>query len=161
DTTGGPWLGSPHGDPEILARGEVVLTFDDGPVPYRTRAILAALATECTKATFFVLGQMAAAHPEVVREIASQGHTIGSHTWSHPNLRSLSPEAMKAQIESGITAVQKAADAPIAPFFRYPYLSSSDESVDYLKGRDIAQFAVDIDPRDWRTHNAQSVVRRT
>lgn len=161
DTTGGPWLGTPHGDPGLLAKGEVVLTFDDGPLPHTTRAILAALAAECTKATFFVVGQMAVAHPEVVREVASQGHTIGSHTWSHANLRSLALATMKAQVESGFTAVQKAADAPIAPFFRYPYLSSSDASVAYLKGRDIAQFAVDIDPRDYRTRDAQSVVRRT
>ncbi|HEY7548549.1 MAG TPA: polysaccharide deacetylase family protein, partial [Hyphomicrobiaceae bacterium] len=82
DTRGGPWFGEPYGNADFLAPGEVVLTFDDGPVPGSTRVILAALAAECTKATFFVVGEMAAAHPEVVKEIADQGHTIGTHTWS-------------------------------------------------------------------------------
>ena len=79
-----------------------------------TRPILAALAAECTKATFFVLGEMAAAHPDVVHEIAKQGHTIGTHTWSHPNLKRLSDENMKVQIELGFTAAERAAGGPIA-----------------------------------------------
>src|SRR5687767_15603290 len=69
DARGGPWLGAPHGDRELLRPGEVVLTFDDGPVPHTTRPILAALAAECTKATFLMVGQMAKAYPEVVREV--------------------------------------------------------------------------------------------
>ena len=160
DTAGGPWFGAPYGNPDFLAPGEVVLTFDDGPVPRSTRPILAALAAECTKATFFVLGEMAAAHPDVVHEIAAQGHTIGTHTWSHPNLKRLSDENMKVQIESGFTAVEKAAGSPIAPFFRYPYLSHTQAAAAYLQNRNIAQFAIDIDSFDWRTRNAESVTRR-
>jgi peptidoglycan/xylan/chitin deacetylase (PgdA/CDA1 family) len=159
DTTGGPWFGGEHGDPGLLRPGEVVLTFDDGPAPDSTRPILWALAAECTKATFFVVGQMAAAHPEVVREIAIQGHTIGTHTWSHANLRQVPDPTMRAQIESAFTAVEKAADRPIAPFFRHPYLSSSRASVAYLQGRHIAQFSVDIDSLDWRLHSAEGLVR--
>jgi peptidoglycan/xylan/chitin deacetylase (PgdA/CDA1 family) len=161
DAKGGPWLGAPHGDPELLKPGEVVLTFDDGPVPHTTRPILAALAAECTKATFFMVGQMAAAHPEMVREVAAQGHTVGTHTWSHLNLRGASPTRMKGQIESAIAAVEKAADTPTAPFFRYPYLSSTRTSVDYLKSRNIAQFAIDIDSWDYLTRSPQIVVKRT
>ena len=160
DTAGGPWFGAPFGNPDFLAPGEVVLTFDDGPVPRSTRPILAALAAECTKATFFVLGEMAAAHPDVVHEIAAQGHTIGTHTWSHPNLKRLSDENMKVQVELGFTAVEKAAGSPIAPFFRYPYLSHTQAAAAYLQSRNIAQFAIDIDFFDWRTRNAESVTRR-
>lgn len=160
DTTGGPWFGAPHGNPDLLAPGEVVLTFDDGPMPRVTRPILWALAAQCTKATFFVVGEMAAAHPEIVREIALQGHTIGTHTWSHTNLRSVSAETMRAQIEAAFTAVERAADRQIAPFFRYPYLSSSPSSIAYLQSRDIAQFSVDIDSSDWRIHTAQGVVQQ-
>src|SRR5262249_62175365 len=87
DTKAGPWFGTPQGDPEFLRPGEVVLTFDDGPLPKYTQPILAALAAECTKATFFVLGEMAAEFPEMVQETAAAGHTIGTHTWSHPNLK--------------------------------------------------------------------------
>jgi peptidoglycan-N-acetylglucosamine deacetylase len=160
DTTGGPWFGEPHGNPDFLAQGEVVLTFDDGPSPHSTRPILAALAAECTKATFFIVGEMAAAYPDVVREVALQGHTIGTHTWSHANLRWLAPATVKAQIETAFTAVEKAAGGPIAPFFRYPYLSVSTTAVAYLQARDIAQFSVDVDSSDWRIRNAQSVIRQ-
>jgi peptidoglycan-N-acetylglucosamine deacetylase len=160
DATGGPWFGEPHGNPDFLAPGEVVLTFDDGPSPHSTPPILAALAAECAKATFFIVGEMAVAYPDVVREVASQGHTIGTHTWSHANLRWLASSTMKAQIESAFTEVEKAAGVPIAPFFRYPYLSSSDTAVAYLKARDIAQFSVDVDSSDWRIRNAQSVIRQ-
>jgi peptidoglycan/xylan/chitin deacetylase (PgdA/CDA1 family) len=160
DTRGGPWFGAPFGNPDILAPGEVVLTFDDGPLPHSTPPILRALAAECTKATFFIVGQMAAAHPHIVREIAVQGHTIGTHTWSHANLRLVSDGSMRAQIESAFAQVEKAADRPIAPFFRYPYLSSSPATVAYLQGRDIAQVSVDIDSLDYLLRNAQRIVRQ-
>ena len=160
DATGGPWFGTPHGDPNFLAPGEVVLTFDDGPVPHTTRPILAALAAQCAKATFFMVGEMAKEYPDLVREVAEQGHTIGTHTWSHRDLRRLSEDKMKAEIEMALNAVASAAGAPIAPFFRYPYLSYSPASVAYLQSRNVAQFAVDVDSSDWRTHSAQGIVRR-
>jgi peptidoglycan/xylan/chitin deacetylase (PgdA/CDA1 family) len=160
DTTGGPIFGEPYGNPDFLKPGEVVLTFDDGPMPGSTRAILAALAAECTKATFFMVGSMATAYPDVVREVVARGHTVGAHTWSHANLRGLSEAGMRSQIESGFTAVEKAAGSPIAPFFRYPYLANSHAATAYLKSRDIAQFDVDVDSSDWLLRNAQRVVQR-
>jgi peptidoglycan/xylan/chitin deacetylase (PgdA/CDA1 family) len=161
DTAGGPWLGAPHGDRNLLEPGEVVLTFDDGPVPATTRPILAALAAQCTKATFLMVGRMAKAYPEVVREVAAAGHTVGTHTWSHPNLATMASPRIKGQIEMAIAAVQEAADMPIAPFFRYPYLSSTGSSVAYLKGRNIAQLAVDIDSFDYLVRIPQRMVRGT
>ena len=160
NTTGGPWFGAPHGDPNFLQPKEVVLTFDDGPSPANTREILAALAKECTKATFFVVGEMIAVHPEVVKEVAEQGHTIGVHSWSHPNLAQLSLDDVKHEVEATFDAAQKASPAPIAPFFRYPYLSSSQTTVDYMKSRNIGQFAVDIDSQDWRVRSTKPVVAR-
>ena len=160
DATGGPWFGTPHGDPNFLAPGEVVLTFDDGPVPHTTRPILAALAAQCAKATFFMVGEMAKEYPDLVREVAEQGHTIGTHTWSHRDLRRLPEDKMKAQIETAMNGIATAAGAPIAPFFRYPYLSYGPANVAYLQSRNIAQFAVDVDSFDWRTHSAQAIVRR-
>jgi peptidoglycan-N-acetylglucosamine deacetylase len=160
DAKGGLWFGAPHGDADLLSPGEVVLTFDDGPAPKTTRPILAALAAQCTKATFFMVGEMAAEYPDVVREVVEQGHTVGTHTWSHLNLARLGPDAMKQQIEAAINAVEKSAGTKIAPFFRYPYLSDSPATVAYLKSRNIAQFAIDIDSFDWRTRHAQSVLHR-
>lgn len=159
DTTGGPWFGKPHGDPNFLAPKEVVLTFDDGPSP-DTRKILAALAKECTKATFFVVGEMVALHPEIVKEVAEQGHTIGIHSWSHPNLARLPLKDVEEEVEATFDAAQKASPEPIAPFFRYPYLSSSKTTVDYMKSRNIGQFAVDIDSQDWRVRSSKPVIAR-
>jgi len=160
DTTGGPWFGAPYGDPNFLQPKEVVLTFDDGPSPADTREILAALAKECTKATFFVVGEMVALHPQIVKELAEQGHTIGVHTWSHPNLARLPLDDVKHEVEATFDAAQKASPSPIAPFFRYPYLSSSQVTVDYMKSRNIAQFAVDIDSQDWRVRSTKPVIAR-
>jgi len=160
DTSDGPWFGEPNGDPNFLAPGEVVLTFDDGPSPRVTRKVLAALAKECTKATFFVVGEMLAEHPEIVKEAAEQGHTIGTHTWTHPNLARLSLPEVTREIEATCDAAQKASPEPVAPFFRYPFLSSSKLTVDYLKSRNIGQFAVDIDSSDWRVHSSKGVIAR-
>ncbi len=160
DTTGGPWFGGRYGNRKLLVPGEVVLTFDDGPKPGSTRPILAALAAQCTSATFFLVGDMAARHDDVVREVAEQGHTVGTHTWSHSNLKRLPEDKMKQQIEAALTGVDKAAGVPVAPFFRYPYLSSSKATSAYLQGRNIAQFAIDIDALDWRSRNPSSIIRR-
>jgi Polysaccharide deacetylase len=127
DTSTGPVLGHmtklPH-ERQFLAPGEVVLTFDDGPMPWITRAILATLAQHCTRATFFSVGKMAVAYPGVVREVLAHGHTLGTHTWSHPlNLKRLPLDQATAEMERGFAAVAVAAGQPIAPFFRFPGLS--------------------------------------
>lgn len=160
DTAGGPWFGEPHGDRNFLAQGEVVLTFDDGPSPRDTREILAALAKECTKATFFMVGEMVAVHPEIVKEVVNAGHTIGTHTWSHPNVARLALPELTHEVESTFDIVEKNSPGSVAPFFRYPYLSSSKLAEDYFKSRNIGQFAVDIDSSDWRVHSSSAVVAR-
>jgi peptidoglycan/xylan/chitin deacetylase (PgdA/CDA1 family) len=108
-----------------------------------------------------MVGEMAVAYPDVVREVVAQGHTVGTHTWSHANLKARSFDGIKMQIETAFTAVEKAAGVPIAPFFRYPYLNDTPSAVAYLHGRNVGQFAIDIDTLDWLHRNPQSVVRRT
>jgi hypothetical protein len=84
DTTGGPGFGFEHFKQlDFLADKEVVLTFDDGPWPGNTPAVLKALADECTKALFFPIGKHASYHPEILKQVAAAGHTIGAHTWSY------------------------------------------------------------------------------
>jgi peptidoglycan/xylan/chitin deacetylase (PgdA/CDA1 family) len=137
-----------------LADHEVVLTFDDGPWPVTTPRVLAALAQECVRATFFLIGRNAAAHPELARRIAAEGHTIGTHTWSHPSLKRIKPDAAIEQIDRGISAVQAAlhgttAPTPLAPFFRFPGFESTPATLDLLQSRGIVVFGADLWASDW------------
>lgn len=155
DTSNGPLFG--RGSHEFLSDGEIVLTFDDGPSRSHTRAVLKALEQHCTKATFFMVGRMAAADPAMVREVANAGHTIGSHTWSHAKLSSLTADKAEEEVELGLSAVATALGGPVAPFFRFPYLRPNAAAVDYLKSRAIASFMIDVDSRDFRTRDADEV----
>src|SRR5690349_15838162 len=106
DTTGGPGFGFEHFKAyDFLRDHEVVLTFDDGPWPGNTPAVLKALADQCTKALFFPIGKHAGWHPEILKQVAAAGHTIGSHTWSHKDLSKLSEQEAIDEIEKGIAAV--------------------------------------------------------
>jgi len=160
DTRAGPRFGFQYQDPGLLADGEVILTFDDGPLRAYTRPILETLAAHCTKATFFLVGRMAVADPEMVQEYARQGHTVGTHTWSHANLQALSPARARAEIELGFSAVQGAMGRPIAPFFRFPYLRDSKAATDYVAGRQFAAFSIDVDSKDYRTRDPSAVQRK-
>jgi peptidoglycan/xylan/chitin deacetylase (PgdA/CDA1 family) len=159
DTETGPQFGrTPAGEFDILADGEVVLTFDDGPSRANTRAVLAALDAHCTKATFFMVGRMAAADPAMVQEVARRGHTVGAHTWSHAKLQTMPFDKAKDEIEMGFSAIARALQGPVAPFFRFPYLRSNPDTVGYLKSRQLAGFGIDVDSRDFETRNGAAVM---
>jgi len=164
DTTGGPGFGlQQYKAYDFLAPKEVVLTFDDGPLPNRTRPILKTLRENCVKATFFPTGKLAFGYSEVLKEVAKDGHTIGSHTWTHPNLakmRKKKPEDAEREIESTISAVHFAVGKHAAPFFRFPYLRDSPELLKYLAGRNIAVFSMDIDSFDFKIHNKKRLISR-
>ena len=160
DTTSGPRFGFQYKEQEFLADGEVVLTFDDGPLRAYTRPILDALDAQCAKATFFLVGRMAVADPDMVKEYARRGHTVGAHTWSHANLQRLTPLKARTEIELGFSAVQQAMGKPIAPFFRYPYLRDTASLPEYLRNRQVATFSIDVDSKDYLTRDAGSVHRR-
>jgi peptidoglycan/xylan/chitin deacetylase (PgdA/CDA1 family) len=161
DTKDGPAFGHlQYKDLSFLEPGEVVLTFDDGPLRRYTRAVLDALAAHCTKATFFMVGRMAVADPEMVREVARLGHTVGSHTWSHRNLATLNASRAKGEIELGASAVSRALGKPIAPFFRFPYLSDPKSMISYLQSRDTGIFSIEVDSYDYRAKSAEPVQRK-
>src|SRR3974390_1333321 len=150
DTTGGPGFGFEHFKAyDFLRDKEVVLTFDDGPWPGNTPAVLKALADQCTKGVFFPIGKHAGWHPEVLKQVIAAGHTVGSHTWSHADLEAVmkksGPDAAKEEIEKGASAVRMMAGAPIAPFFRFPDLRHPPEMLTYLGERNIASFSTDLD----------------
>jgi peptidoglycan/xylan/chitin deacetylase (PgdA/CDA1 family) len=133
---------------------EVVLTFDDGPWPPTDRKVLAALAQECVRATFFLIGRNAAAHPELVRRMAAEGHTVAHHSFSHPNLKYLKPDAAIGEIDKGIAAVETALNGaatttPTTPFFRFPYFAMTQATLEVLQKRGIAVFGADLWASDW------------
>ena len=109
DTTSGPGFGfEQYKAHDFLLLREVVFTFDDGPWPNNTRAVLDALANHCTKATFFPIGKHALYHPEILKEVAAAGHTVGGHTWSHANLGKGKGDNATEEIEKGFSAVKLA-----------------------------------------------------
>jgi peptidoglycan/xylan/chitin deacetylase (PgdA/CDA1 family) len=164
DTSGGPNFGYEHFKQyDFLRDKEVVLTFDDGPWPGNTPAVLKALTDNCTKATFFEIGKHAMWHPEIAKQVAADGMTIGSHTWSHKDL-ARNPYASdldqaKAEIEMGVSAVHLAVDGPIAPFFRFPDLQHLPSMVSYLGERNIASFSTDIDSFDFKMRRPDEVIQ--
>lgn len=137
-----------------LADHEVVLTFDDGPSLKTTPAVLAALAQECVKATFFLVGRNAEAYPALVRRELAEGDTIGHHTYSHPILRLLRDAAARADIDRGFAADDRAAYGkagvqPKVPFFRFPGFADTPALVRWLESRNIAIFGADLWASDW------------
>ncbi len=161
DTTGGPGFGFEHFKQlDFLRDHEVVLTFDDGPWPGNTPAVLKALADECTTGIFFPIGKHATYHPEILRQVYAAGHTVGSHTWSHENLnnKKLTEDQKKDEIERGFAAVKWALETSPSPFFRFPALQHPPEMVTYLGNRNIAIFSCDLDSFDFKSKNSQQVI---
>jgi len=137
-----------------LADKEVVLTFDDGPLPATTGLVLAALANECVKATFFMVGQMAEASPDMARRVRADGHTVAYHTYKHPLLSQMRPDAALREIEHGFEAVDRAvygsaAGAPRTPFFRFPGFAGTPALLADLAARHITVFGADLWASDW------------
>ena len=161
DTTGGPGFGFEHFKAyDFLRDKEIVLTFDDGPWPGNTPAVLKALADQCTKALFFPIGKHAGWHPEILKQVAAAGHTIGSHTWSHKDLSKLTPEEAKNEIEMGIAAVSIAlGNQPVGPFFRFPALRHPPEMVKYLGERNVGIFSTDMDSFDFKMRKPDQVIK--
>src|SRR5215475_9044231 len=170
DTTGGPGFGFEHfKSHDFLREGEVVLTFDDGPWPKNTPAVLAALAAHCTKAIFFPIGLHATYEPGILRQVAAAGQAIGSHTWCHQDLSKTKGRCNvngkvqtveynpKDEIEMGISAVHWAVGGPTAPYFRFPALRQPQELIDYLGKRNIAIFSTDMDSFDFKMRKPEQV----
>ena len=126
DTMGGPGFGFAHFKQlDFLTDKEIVLTFDDGPWPVNTPSVLKTLADECTKGVFFPIGKHATYHPEILKQVAAAGHSVGAHTWSHANLnaKKMNEQQAKQEIEKGFSAVKLALGAAPSPFFRFPNCS--------------------------------------
>ncbi len=135
---------------------EVVLTFDDGPWPPTTPKVLATLASQCVHATFFVIGKPASEHPELLRRIAAEGHTVGHHTWLHRSLMRIPRRETTEEIDRGIAADEMALHGvatriPSTPFFRFPGFESTPATLELLQARGIVVFGADIWASDWNS----------
>src|SRR5215510_537492 len=142
---------------------EVVLTFDDGPIPPYTNAVLDTLASECVKATYFLVGEMARAYPSIVRRIYNAGHTIGTHSQNHPyRFQRLSMEKAERQVQSGIESVDAALGDPkaLSPFFRIPGLGRTNAIESYLASKTLVTWSADVVADDWKRIGAREIVRR-
>jgi peptidoglycan/xylan/chitin deacetylase (PgdA/CDA1 family) len=166
DTKGADGVAPGFGFPQFkmydfLRTKEIVLTFDDGPWEpgNNTVNVLEALAANCIKATFFPIGKHATYYPQILKQVAEAGHSIGSHTWSHKDLSKASLDEAKLEIEKGISAVHMAVGGPTAPFFRFPALAMPPEAMKYLAERNIAIFSADIDSRDFVIRKPELVVK--
>ena len=146
-----------------LNDGEVVLTFDDGPVAPHTPEILKALAAECVKATFFMMGLNVAEAPHLARQVFDAGHSVGFHSFSHADLSKLPFDKAKKDIELGIEAVTEALGPTRrpAPFFRAPYLHITKEIERFLLSRNIIIWDIDADSSDWTFANPEHVVKNS
>lgn len=123
----------------------VALTFDDGPGPH-TATLLDTLRRAGARATFFVQGIHVPEHPAVVRRMVAEGHEIGNHTWNHPNLTTLSPDEIRAQIRRTQRAVRDAAG--VTPAMMRPPYRAIDPAVVEAVGLPVVLWSVD--PQDWR-----------
>ena len=143
---------------------EVVLTFDDGPIPPYTTTILDILASQCVKATYFLVGEMAHARPYLVRRIYNEGHSVGTHSQNHPSaFQNLSMQRVERQVAGGIDSVDYALGDPkaISPFFRIPGLGRTNAIEHFLEGKGLMTWSVDIDTNDWwRGSSPGAIVQR-
>jgi peptidoglycan/xylan/chitin deacetylase (PgdA/CDA1 family) len=131
---------------------EVVLTFDDGPLPRNSNQVLQILADNCAKATFFIIGQQALANPEGVRKYVAAGHSIGTHSQTHPlKFERMPIDQIRKQVDDGIASTSAALSDPgvLAPFFRFPGLLRSDAGEEYLASRGIMVWSTDFLADDW------------
>jgi peptidoglycan/xylan/chitin deacetylase (PgdA/CDA1 family) len=162
DTTGGPGFGFEHfKQHDFLRDKEVLLTFDDGPWPVHTPAVLKALEDQCVKATFFIIGKHATYYPTILKQVHEAGHTIGTHTWSHRDLarKGTTADQAREEIEKGVSAVALSLGSAPAPFFRFPALRHPPELVTYLGERNIAMFSTDLDSFDFKARRPEQVVK--
>jgi peptidoglycan/xylan/chitin deacetylase (PgdA/CDA1 family) len=148
-----------------LADHEVVLTFDDGPIPPYSNIILDALDAQCVKATYFMVGEMARAYPSIVRRVYNAGHTIGTHTQHHPfAMQRLSMQRVEREVDDGIASLDAALGEPkaLAPFFRIPGLGRTNAMEHFLESKSLVTWSADVDTNDWwRGTSPSQLIKRT
>ena len=142
---------------------EVVLTFDDGPLPPYSTRVLEILASQCVKATYFLIGRMASSYPDMVKKIYAAGHTIGTHSQNHPlRFEHMALPQVQKEVDDGIASISAALGDPnkIAPFFRIPGLLRANTVENFLAERQIMLWSTDFLADDWTHISSSEVLRR-
>jgi peptidoglycan-N-acetylglucosamine deacetylase len=134
----------------------VALTFDDGPDPTYTPRILDVLDELGIRATFFMCGLAAERHPQLVRDVAGEGHTIGGHTWHHVDVRGLSPATWEAEVDRTHRLLEELTGRPIR-YFRPPWCAYDTTTIDRLRARDLVPILFSASGRDWETTDPSAI----
>jgi peptidoglycan/xylan/chitin deacetylase (PgdA/CDA1 family) len=138
----------------------IALTFDDGPNPTLTPKLLDLLAARHLKATFFVVGQNAADHPDILKRAVREGHEIGNHSWSHPNLGRMSDEAVRRELQKTDDAIT-AAIGKRPTLLRPPYGSITARQKKWIHEEFGYRIIIwDVDPLDWKRPGPSVVTAR-
>ena len=155
ETTGGPvfWYGDRGG----LAEKEIALTFDDGPHPTLTPQLLDILKEENVQATFFTVGKNVDKYGDVVQSLLDDGHSLGTHSYSHRNLPKLKSSTAYHDINSGFDSALLQVGI-VAPFFRFPFGSKNKNLTDFVKTSDFASFFWDVDTLDWKKKDPKKLL---
>ncbi len=127
----------------------MVLTFDDGPLPPSTAKILDALAAECVKAQFFIVGQMAKAYPALLQREYREGHTIGTHTEHHRYMNRISDAEAAKEISEASRRWMGSSARHATPFFRFPYLEESRAKEAIALKLGLVIWSTDVHANDW------------
>ena len=128
----------------------IAMTFDDGPSATLTPKLLDLLAAHHIKATFFVIGENVAEHPDIVARAAREGHEIGNHSWSHPNFAKMSAESVRSQLQRTDDAI-KNATGNRPTLMRPPYGSVTEREKRWIHDEFGYRIILwDVDPYDWK-----------
>ncbi|WP_138734280.1 polysaccharide deacetylase family protein [Modestobacter excelsi] len=143
--------------PEPCGAGHVRLTFDDGPNRTATPDILDTLAAHGVTATFFVVGQMAGAHPALVQRESQEGHTIGNHSWDHPDLTTLARAQVESELQDTNDVVTRVTGTTPTQW-RPPYGATNSTVEAAASGVGLTSMVLwTVDPRDWADPPATTV----
>lgn len=138
---------------------EIALTIDDGPSPTYTQQFLSILQQYGIHATFFVVGENVQNYPDLVRQEVADGHLVGNHTWDHPDLTTLSGNAVRTEISSTSDIVQQTTG--IEPtFFRPPYGAINYGIQTQASQLGLTSTTWNVDPQDWSTPGTQIIINR-
>jgi peptidoglycan-N-acetylglucosamine deacetylase len=139
--------------------GELALTFDDGPNPKWTPRLLDALAERDVKATFFMLGSRAQMEPELVRRIAAEGHLIGNHSWSHPNLAMTAAGRVRDELARTSDTLEQITGGPVR-YFRPPFGARRPAVFRIAKSLGLSVVLWNAMTSDWSASSADWIAER-